>query len=120
MIKYYSWNLASTPTKTYKDYEKWPLRVNKQLFWWFASITLDNNNVLTDLLAFFSLKTLLHTSVSLTSCISSSFYSFEYFDPYDHFAACWVTLTAECLEWKESVRVSSKSSFAEQEMHRLN
>ena len=30
--------------------EKWPLFVNKQLFWWSASITLDNNNaVLTDL-----------------------------------------------------------------------
>ena len=28
---------------------KWPLFVNKLLFWWFASITLNNNNdVLTD------------------------------------------------------------------------
>ena len=36
-----------------------------------ASITLDNNNaVLTDLLAYFLLNTLPHTSVSLTICIS--------------------------------------------------
>ena len=28
--------------------EKWPLFVNKQLFWWSASRTLDNNYVLTD------------------------------------------------------------------------
>ena len=50
------------------------LFVNKQLFWWSASITLDNNNaVLTDLKAYFSLNTLPHTSVSLTSCISIVF-----------------------------------------------
>ena len=37
-------------SKTHKVDEKWPLFVNKQLFWWSASITLDNNNaVLTDL-----------------------------------------------------------------------
>ena len=37
-------------------------------------MTLDNNNaVLTDLQAFFSLFTLPHTSVSLTSCISIVF-----------------------------------------------
>ena len=43
----------------------------KQLFWWSASITLDNNNaVLTDLYPFFSLNTLPHRSVGLTSCIS--------------------------------------------------
>ena len=24
--------------------KKWPLFVNKQLFWWSVSITLDNNN----------------------------------------------------------------------------
>ena len=36
--------------KTHKGDEKWPLFVSKQLFWWSASITLDNNNaVLTDL-----------------------------------------------------------------------
>ena len=36
-----------------KGDEKWPLFVNKQLFWWSASITLDNNNaILTDLYAF--------------------------------------------------------------------
>ena len=43
-IKY----LARTPIKTNKGDEKWPLLVNKQLFWWSASITLDNtNDVLT-------------------------------------------------------------------------
>ena len=70
-MKYYSWNLVRTPIKTHKGVEKWPLFVNKQLFWWSASITLDNNNaVSTDLDAFFSLNTSPHTSVSLTSCIS--------------------------------------------------
>ena len=35
--------------KTHKGDEKWPLFVNKQLFWWSASVTLDNNKgVLTD------------------------------------------------------------------------
>ena len=35
--------------KTHKGDEKRPLFVNKQLFWWSASITLDNNNdVLAD------------------------------------------------------------------------
>ena len=39
---------------------------------------LDNNNVvLTDLLAFFLLNTL-HTSVSLTSCISIVFVFFQF------------------------------------------
>ena len=66
--------LARTPIKTHKGDEKWPLFVNKQLFWWSASITLNNNNaVLTDLHAFFSLNTLPYTSVSLTGCISSFF-----------------------------------------------
>ena len=47
--KYYSWNLDRIPFKTHKGDEKWPLFVNKQLFWWSASITLDNNNeVLAD------------------------------------------------------------------------
>ena len=42
--------LALTPIYTHKGVEKWPLFVNKQLIWWSASITLDNNNaVLTDL-----------------------------------------------------------------------
>ena len=41
--------LARTTIKTNKGYEKWPLLVNKPLFWWSASIALDNNNdVLTD------------------------------------------------------------------------
>ena len=35
---------SSTPIKTHKGDEKWPLFVNKQLFWWSTSITLDNNN----------------------------------------------------------------------------
>ena len=37
-------NSARTPIKTHKGDEKWPLFVNKQLFWWSASIILDNNN----------------------------------------------------------------------------
>ena len=74
-----------TPIKTHKGVEN--LFVNKQLFWWSASITSDNNNaVLMDLYAFFSLNTSPHTSVSLTSCISNVFFSFEYFDPFDHYA----------------------------------
>ena len=36
--------------KTHKGNNKWPLFVNKQLFWWSTSIRLDNNNaVLIDL-----------------------------------------------------------------------
>ena len=79
------------------------LFVNKQLFWWSASTPLDNNNVvLTDLYAYFSLNTLPHTSVSLTRCISIVFFSFEYFDPYDHYAACWVTLRNGNVPCRES------------------
>ena len=49
MVKCYPCNLAKTSIKPHKGDEKWPLFVNKQLFWWSASITLDNNNdVLTD------------------------------------------------------------------------
>ena len=33
LVKYYLRNLARTPDKTYKGDEKWPLVVNKQLFW---------------------------------------------------------------------------------------
>ena len=33
-----------TPPNTDIGDEKWPLFVNKQLFWWSASIILDNNN----------------------------------------------------------------------------
>ena len=36
---------------------------------------------------FFSLNTLPHTSIGLTRCISS-FFSFEYFDSFDRYAAC--------------------------------
>ena len=40
---------ARIPIKTHKGDEKWPLFVNKQLFWWSTSIPLNNNNdVLTD------------------------------------------------------------------------
>ena len=35
---------SRTPIQTHKGVEQWPLFVNKQLFWWSASITLDNNN----------------------------------------------------------------------------
>ena len=36
--------------KTHKGGGKWPLFVDKQLFWWCPSIMLDNNNaLLTDL-----------------------------------------------------------------------
>ena len=59
---------------SHKGVGKWPLFVNKQLVWWSASLTLDNNNaVLTDLKAILSLNTLSHTSVSLTSFISIVF-----------------------------------------------
>ena len=44
LVKYHSLNLAGTPIKTHKGDEKWPLFVNKQLFWWSASITLDSSN----------------------------------------------------------------------------
>ena len=58
-------NLARISIKTHKGEEKWPLFVNKQLFLWFASITLDNNiAVLTDLWAYFSLNILPHTLVA--------------------------------------------------------
>ena len=30
--------------------------------------------------------------IGWSRCISIVFFSFEYFDPYDHYAACWVTL----------------------------
>ena len=67
-----------TPIKTPKGDEKWPLFVNKQLFWWSASITWDNNNdVLTDLQPIFSLNILPHASVSLTRCMSIVFLVFN-------------------------------------------
>ena len=57
-------------------------------------MTLDNNNVvLTDVEPFFSLNTLPHISVGMSSCNSFSFFfSFDYFESFDHYAACWVTL----------------------------
>ena len=36
--------IAKTQNKTQEADEKWPLFVNKQLFWWSTLITLDNNN----------------------------------------------------------------------------
>ena len=59
------------PMETYEGDEKWPLLVNKQLFWWSTSITLDNNNdVLAEFWPFFSVYTLPQTLVGLTGCIS--------------------------------------------------
>ena len=53
-------------------------------------MALDNNiTVLTGLELFFTLNTLPYTSVGLAS--------FEYFDSFDHYAACWVTLTTVSL-----------------------
>ena len=45
MIELYSKSVvrAIRKVKTHKGDEKWPLFVNKQLFWWSAS-TLDNNS----------------------------------------------------------------------------
>ena len=62
-----------SPINIHKDADKWPLFVNKQLFQWSASITLDNkSDVLTDF-SFLSLYTLPHTSFCLTGCISIVF-----------------------------------------------
>ena len=42
-------SLVRTPIQTHEGDQKWPLFVNKQLFRWLASVTLDNtNDVLTD------------------------------------------------------------------------
>ena len=83
--------IARTPIKTHKGDEKWPLFVNKQLFWWSTSITMHNNNeVLVDFKPFFSLNTLPHTSVGLTGCISIVFSVFNIFGSFDHYAAGYV------------------------------
>ena len=64
----------------------------KQQFWWSTSTTLDvKNYVLQTFSHFFSLYTLQHTSVGLSSCISIVV-SFEKFDSYDRYAACCVPL----------------------------
>ena len=56
--------------------EEWHLFVTKLLFWWFASITWDNNDdVSTDFKPFFSLYILPHNSVGLTGCIPTVFFS---------------------------------------------
>ena len=52
-----------------------------------------NTDILTDFEPFFSSNTLSHTSVGLTSCISTVFFSLKIVDPYDHYAACWFPLT---------------------------
>ena len=43
MVKILSKSLV-TAIKTHKGDDKWPLFVNKQMFWWSASIISDNNN----------------------------------------------------------------------------
>ena len=53
----------------------------------------SNNDVLTDFKPFFSVYTLPHTSVGLTSYISIVFFSLKEIDPYDPSAACWFPLT---------------------------
>ena len=61
-------------------------------------VRIINNAVLTDLKPFFSLNTLPHTGT-----VKTAFFSFEYFDPYDHYAACWVTLkpmTDVAIKWQ--------------------
>ena len=74
----YSLSLTEPPNKTYEGDGKWPLFVNKQLFWWSASMILDNNNdVLPDFQQCFSLYTLPHISVGLTVCISIIFSVFD-------------------------------------------
>ena len=40
---------SQNTNQTHKGDEKWPLCINKQLFWWSTAIKLDNkNDVLTD------------------------------------------------------------------------
>ena len=86
--------IARTPIKTHKGDEKWPLFVNKQLFWWSTSITMHNNNeVLVDFKPFFTPNTLPHTSVGLTGCISIVFSVLNIFGSFDHCAAGYVPLT---------------------------
>ena len=64
------------PIRTHKSDEKWPLFVNKQLFWWSASITLDNNNEILRLLAIFlTLYFTTYLSVDQNGCISIVFFS---------------------------------------------
>ena len=45
-IKCHSSSYIKTSTVIYKNVANWLLLVNKRQFWWSASITLDNNNVL--------------------------------------------------------------------------
>ena len=52
----------------------------------------NNNDVLADFKPFFSLHTLPHTSVGLTSYISIVFFSLKLFDPHDHYAARCIPL----------------------------
>ena len=56
-------------------------------------------------------NTLPHTSFSLTCCISIIFFSFEYFDSFDHYAACWVTLRVSCSTDTESVITKAVSHW---------
>ena len=52
--------LDRTPNKTNKSDKKWPLFVNKQLFWWSASITLGNNKIFLQTFSHFSHFILYH------------------------------------------------------------
>ena len=61
-------------------------------------MTLDkNHDVLADLQPFFSPFSLPHTSVDLTDCISIVLFCFQYFDSFDHSAACYVPFTLNAL-----------------------
>ena len=47
--KVFLMKLSQVTILNHKGDAKWPLFINKQLFWWSASIALDNNNdVLAD------------------------------------------------------------------------
>ena len=36
LVKYYALDISRTPIENHTSDEKWPLLVNKQLFWWSA------------------------------------------------------------------------------------
>ena len=81
--------------ETHKGDEKWPLFVNKQLFWWSASITLDNNNgVLTDIFLTLYFATYLSLAVWL---YFYSFYSFENLTHLTTMHAFWFPLMGKIM-----------------------
>ena len=57
---YHTLNLARTLIRTHKGDEKWPLFVNKLLFWWSASITLDKTKMFLQTFSDFSHFILYH------------------------------------------------------------